>query len=421
MSDAVTALRAQVARQVAHWRVATAALGDLESFASASAWSSLEQYLGLALRSHLTDAVGRLGLEADALAADLRAARTGADLEQVRRRVIRFRHRYLQTETVMDFYGDAVNTRTNPHLAALLSACDAIAVQGMTQVLKPLGLDVPPVLTYLEKGMGAAITRFGLRLWDEGSLSPVAAIKITRHNLRRPTSLVHEIGHQIAHQTSWTPELATAIRARLGPVSPPVADAWVGWTSEVNADAFAFAHTGYASVAALHDVVAGEDRRVFSLPIGDPHPVPYLRVLLGARMCARAYGPGPWDDLTRAWIASHPLRGAPEAVRALIEGSLEHLGTIVDLCLFTPMRAFGGRPLAALVDPLAVSPDRLTSLDRDAQRGMDRSTYWLWQECTRLLALTGYKLATAPELAARLIEEQEAWMVRLGTTARAAA
>ena len=147
MSDTVTALRVQVARQVAHWRVATAALSDLATFASASAWSSLEQYLGLALRRHLTDAVGRLGLEADALTADLRAARSGTDLERVRRRVVRFRHRYLQTETVMDFYGDAVNTRTNPHLAALLSACDAIAVQGMTQVLKPLGLDVPPVLT----------------------------------------------------------------------------------------------------------------------------------------------------------------------------------------------------------------------------------------------------------------------------------
>lgn len=421
MSDAVTALRAQVARQVAHWGAATAALGDLESFASAPAWSSLEQYLGLALRRHLTDAVGRLRLEADALAADLRAARAGADLDRVRRRVIRFRRRYLQTETVMDFYGDAINTRTNPRLAALLSACDAIAVQGMTQALKPLGLDVAPVLTYLEKGMGGAITRFGLRLWDEGSLSPVAAIKITRHNLRRPTSLVHEIGHQFAHQTNWTPELAAAIRARLGPVSPPVAEAWAGWTSEVNADAFAFAHTGYASVAALHDVVADDDRRVFSLPIGDPHPVPYLRVLLGARMCARAYGPGPWDDLATAWTASHPLRAAPEAVRALIDGSLEHLGTIVDLCLFTPMRAFGGRPLAALVDPMAVGPERLASLDRDARRGMGRSTYWLWQECMRLLALAGFKLATTPELADSIIEEQETWMVRLSTTAKEAA
>jgi hypothetical protein len=46
-------------------------------------------------------------------------------------------------------------------------------------------------------------------------------------------------------------------------------------------DAFAFVHAGYASVAALHDVLAGEEGPVFRHIPGHPHPVSFVRVLLG--------------------------------------------------------------------------------------------------------------------------------------------
>ena len=38
-------------------------------------------------------------------------------------------------------------------------------------------------------------------------MNPVAAIKVTRHNLQRPTALIHEAGHQVAHITGWNEEL----------------------------------------------------------------------------------------------------------------------------------------------------------------------------------------------------------------------
>ncbi len=59
------------------------------------------------------------------------------------------------------------------------------------QLLDQLGKPTPVVLTYLKGGVGAAILKAGLRLWDRTSISPVAAIKITRHNLYRPTALIH--------------------------------------------------------------------------------------------------------------------------------------------------------------------------------------------------------------------------------------
>jgi hypothetical protein len=419
MIEHAAALRTQLQAQVAHWRAATVTLDDPGSFAPTEAWAGLEQYLGLTLRQHLAGVVGRLKRDADLLASELRSACDETELERLHHRLVAFKRRYSQAEIVLDFYGDAVNTRTSPRLAALLTACDTLATRSMITVLRPLGCAVPPVLTYVDKGMGASILRAGLRLWDPGAVSPVAAIKIVRHNLLFPTSLLHEAGHQVAYLTGWTDELAASIERELG--GSPIATTWAGWASEVTADVLAFAHTGYAAVAGLHEVVAGDARQVFRYPVGDPHPIPYLRVLFGVQMCRRMFGSGPWDDLGDVWTRSYPIRQADGSVRELIEQSFTHLPQLVEMCLLRPWSAFGGRSLIALVDPLEVSPARLARLEAEAQRGHGRSNLWLWQECVRLLALAGSRAATSPERAAAIAEAQEDWMLRLGQSVRAAA
>ena len=148
-------------------------------------------------------------------------------------------------------------------------------------------------MTYIDKGLGASILKAGLRLWDAGAVSPVAAVKITRHNLLRPTAVIHEAGHQVAHIADWNQELAAALSQGLAGTSGEIAGAWSCWASEIAADAVAFVHTGFASVAALHDVLAGEPSSVFRHTPGDPHPICYLRVLLGVEMCRYFYGAGP--------------------------------------------------------------------------------------------------------------------------------
>ena len=286
MTDEATGTRVQVARQVAHWQIAVVGLRDVTNFAAESAWRGVERYLDVALRRHLEGASDQLSRRADVLAAELRAATTAGELEQVRVHVVQFRRRYLQVETALSFFGEAINSRTTPRLGALLRACDALAVHSMESVLPPLRRDVPPVLTYVDKGLGASILRAGLRLWDGGTLSPAAAIKITRQNLLRPTALIHESGHQVAHILGWNEELAGALGQGLAE-SPEVAEAWAAWSSEIAADCFAFVHTGYGSVAALHDVVSG-GATVFRRVPADPHPVAYVRVLLGVPLHQRA-------------------------------------------------------------------------------------------------------------------------------------
>jgi len=411
----------QVARQVAHWTMAVSRMENLETLASPGAWAGLERYLGVALRQNLAEAVNRLQKEAAVLRAQFNAAQTADDLERVRALVVAFRGRYTRTETLVDFYGDAVNARTNPDIAALLRACDEMAVRSMAQVLDPLGKTIPPVLTYVDKGLGASILKAGLRLWDGGTLSAVAAVKITFHNLFRPTALIHETGHQAAHITGWNEELAEALERSLPGAPRDVAEVWGSWASEIAADTFAFAHTGYAAVVSLCDVLSGDEATVFQLRPGDPHPIPYIRVLLGTEMCTRFFGAGPWDDLASAWTRSYPLENAAgHGTEALLRRSLPLLPRVVELCLRTPMRAFGGRPLISLLDPGRVKPEALAQLELRAGGGLHTSQHWIWSECLRLLALSGLRAATMPERAPEILKRQEDWMMRLGMAAKVA-
>ena len=138
-------------------------------------------------------------------------------------------------------------------------------------------------------------------------------------------------------------------------------------------------------------------------------------------MCVRFFGAGPWDDLARAWLRAYPLASAPEDTRALAERSLPLLPRIAELCLLSPMRGFGGRPLVALVDPLRVRPDALARLAQEAGASLTTSSHWVRREALRLLALTSFRAATEPDRSPEIARQYEDWMLRLGTRLAAAA
>ena len=420
MNDSHVAIKTVLVRQVAHWTMAAARLQNLDDFASPSAWNGLERYLGLSIRRHLATVVAQLDREATLLQAALTAASSVAHLSPVRRQLLAFRTRYIQVETTLDFYADAINTRTAGATTGLLRACDTLAHRSMAQLLDPLGKPTSVVLTYLDKGLGASILKAGLRLWDRTSISPVAAIKITRHNLYRPTALIHESGHQVAHLVRWNDELASTLAAGLSGAPAGVAEAWASWASEIAADAFAFVHTGYASVAALHDVLDGGSSMVFRHTPGDPHPISYLRLLLGVEMCRQFYGTGPWDDLARSWTLLYPLERARGANESLLRASLPLLPRIVNITLRQPMQAFGGPPLASLINPERVKPETLRQLEQQLGDALYTSMHWIWTEALRLLALTGLRVAIMPETKANTFKQQEEWMLRLGGVLQAA-
>ena len=404
--------RTQLGRQIEHWAAASARLGDLDLFAATDAWVGLENYLNLRLRESLQGAVSNLQQDVTQLRRLWLQADTKQALKKLQQLIVRVRRQYLRVETLLDFYVDAINTRANPRMAALLTACDRMVFRSMQGILTPLGKQIPPILTYIGEGLGAAILKAGLRLWDRHTESPAASIKLARHNLYRPTALIHEAGHQVAHILGWNQELAEVFSREL---PEAVAPTWASWASEVAADTFAFAHTGYAAVAGLHDVVAHNPRSVFQFIEGDPHPISYIRVLLGVEMCRQFYGRGPWDGMEQAWRFHYPLSTADSEVRSLMDGSLRALPKVAAVCLREPLRTFGSRPLIHFVNPGRVSPQSLLAMEEKLGKSLYLSSHWLETESLRILALTGYRIAVAPRRAAALIRQQEEWMQRAGT------
>jgi len=418
VAEAKDKSRIQVERQVAHWVAAVRGLEGWEKWASADAWRGLEQYLGLTLRDNLASAIGRLRQHAEQLEAQAKTPPSAQPTERLRRSLLALRGEYLRAETMLDFFGDAINTRTGPEISALLRGCDILATESMRQLLDQFNKKTPPVLTYVDKGLGASVLKAGLRLWDGVTINPVSAIKIVRHNLRRPSSLFHEAGHQVAHQLGWNDEMAGALAEALRDAPLGIVEAWTGWASEVVGDVFAFVHTGYASVAALHDVLAGEEETVFALRPGDPHPVSFIRVLLGAEMCRHCYGAGPWDDLAASWADTHPLERAPGEARELLAQSIPLLPAVVRASLRKPLRAFGGKAIVQCLDPQRVSPAQLAELEKAAGGALSTSTHWAGREAIRITALTGYRSATAPAESARYWRMQEDLMMLLGGMTR---
>jgi hypothetical protein len=419
VTPSVADLRRETGRQLEHWRLAAVRLGDLDAVAPASLWHGLEHYLGVSLRQTLREIVARLIRTADDIARRLARANSPDAVAEIRTALLALRRSYSRAETSVDFFEDALATRSAPETGALLRACDHIATRSMAEALTPLGRQVPAALTYLDAGLGASVLKAGLRLWDGTAENPVAAIKVTRHNVLRPTAVIHEAGHQVANMLGWNEQLRTALLAT--GADRRTGETYASWATEIAADAFAFAHTGYASVAALHDVIDGPDDGVFQYLPADPHPVGYVRLLLAVEWCRLSYGAGPWDVMAATWSAHHPVTRAPDDLREFLAACVAALPQIAAVVLRDTYPAFSGGALTSIVDPQRVSPAALAQLEGSLGNAAPTSPYWLWNESIRLLALNGYRAAEGAMGLRAAAARQEQWMLRLGGLRQVAA
>lgn len=413
MEVVLNPVRNSLSRQVNHWLQAAKRLSALEHLASGNAWQGLDPVISTTLRKSLQTSVDALMTQSMELVRKLESSGDPDTLRNVRRGLNLLRDRYLKAEETIHFYTEAINSRTTPNVAALLRACDILCVRSMEELLKPLGKQTPYVITYVEKGIGASILKAGLRLWD-GNMSSLAAIKITQHNLFRPTAIIHETGHQVAHMLNWTDELANGFIRGMQQHPQQVGQAFASWASEIAADAFAFVHTGYASVAALHDVLSGAPQNVFAYHAHDPHPICYLRVLMSTEMCRQHYGEGPWDDLERSFRNDYDINQINYPWTSLIQECEKAMPDAVKMILNAPYNAFRQKSLAEMIPPSRVSPSALEKLEQQAGAALYTSHAWIWKECIRILALVGYKIGIGEGDLTSYYKQQEDWMIKLG-------
>ncbi|HXI51583.1 MAG TPA: hypothetical protein VNH84_08760, partial [Candidatus Saccharimonadales bacterium] len=65
-------------------------------------------------------------------------------------------------------------------------------------------------------------------------------------------------------------------------------------------------------------------------------------------------------------------------------------------------------------------PTELQALETRLGSSLYTSMHWVWSECLRLLALTGWQVAATPATAGEVLKLQEASMLRLGGSLQAA-
>jgi hypothetical protein len=269
--------------------------------------------------------------------------------------------------TFFDTYMDVLTQRHSPELGPILAGCDVLALEAMRRDHPALALIEPP-LVYCERGVGAAIARESVPFPD-GSSNPMPLIQIPyarmseKYNL---TSLLHEAGHQALHRLQLVDKLSKLVAVALteSGASTTLAGLFALWMSEIGPDFWAFGLTGFAEAAAAQELFAMPASQALRIAGGDPHPPPYIRVLLCFDWCSRAWGRGMWDDREREWLEMYPLTGVPSETRQLLEEARRYVPVVGKALFAANFRVLGGRRLLDLLDLPAVAPARLQEIAR---------------------------------------------------------
>ncbi|MDQ1835354.1 hypothetical protein [Massilia scottii] len=323
-----------------------------------SAQAALERYL----------VTGRRELQALVAAFQhwLAGARDTASASEAQRRFTFLRLKFNATLTQFDLFNDVITQRSEHENGVWLSGLDAVAADALT--LPGDYYRLPPVVCYLDRGPGAAIRRARTRL-PGGGENPVAVVRVPRERMIGSgiaSSLIHEVGHQGAALLDLVNSLRPELQAmqQSDPARREVWQWWERWISEIVADFWSVARVGVVSTLGLIGVVSLPRVFVFRLSPDDPHPIPWIRVMLSCAMGQALYPHPQWERLANVWHDYYPSATlAPETVDLLAR--LRH-GMPAFVALLTRHRpaALRGKSLPDVLDVAARQPAALSALYR---------------------------------------------------------
>ncbi|MBX3606677.1 MAG: hypothetical protein KF788_15465 [Piscinibacter sp.] len=316
----------------------------------------------VAIERHL--ALGRHDLER-AIRGFMTWLRTGARMESAeaaQRRFTQLRLRFNVALTQFDLFSDVLTQRSESESGVWLSGLDAAATDALT--LTGRWYVVPPVVCYLDRGAGAAIRRARTRL-PGGGENPLAVIRVPRERMVGSgiaSSLVHEVGHQGAALLDLVASLRPTLQALQrdpDPAQREVWQLWERWISEIVADFWAVARVGVASTLGLIAVVSLPRAFVLRIDIGDPHPSPWIRVLLSCTIGNTLYPHPQWDRIAAMWASFYPLQGIDAARRDLLDRLRATMGTFVSLLANHRPRSLRGRSMREVLAGAERTPHAL--------------------------------------------------------------
>lgn len=288
----------------------------------------------------------------------------GAGPEAAHRRFVFLRLRFNAVLNQFDLFSDVITQRSEHETGVWLSGLDVVSADALHL---PGGYyQAPPVICYLDRGVGAAIRRARTRL-PGGGENPVAVIRVPRERMVGhgiASSLIHEVGHQAAALLDLVNSLRPVLRG-LQAGTPSAATAWRFWElwiSEIVADFWSVARVGVTSTLGLIGVVGLPRPFVFRINADDPHPAPWIRVKLSCAMGRALYPHPQWDRIEALWDAFYPVAALERERLELLRTLQAHIPAFVSLLINHRPQSLRGRSLVEVMNVEERQPARLQAL-----------------------------------------------------------
>lgn len=265
----------------------------------------------------------------------------------------------------LDIFSDALTQRGEHDTGIWLGGLDALAEDALSIAKSHASL--PPLITYLDRGHGAAIRRARTRL-PGGKKNPVAVIRVPRERMISSgiaSSLIHEVGHQGAALLGLIPSIKKSISPK--EVGGTNAIAWKllsRWISEILSDCWSVGMLGISATAGLMGVVSLPRYFVFRANLDDPHPFPWIRVKISCAFGEALYPDGQWRKLDQLWQKLYPLEGLPAKQIRLIRQLEKTIPEFVRLVLNHRPRSLKGKSLKSIFPKTTRQPAKLRALFR---------------------------------------------------------
>jgi hypothetical protein len=285
-----------------------------------------------------------------------------ATSEKAYRRFTLLRLRFHAVLSQLDIFADVLNQRSEHDTGVWLAGLDAAAADALAL---PGGYyETPPVICYLDRGIGAAIRRARTRL-PGGGENPVAIVRVPRERMIGGSGISSSLIHEVGHQASAILDLVNSLRPVLQGLKRMQSQwriawhLWDRWTSEVLADFWSVARVGIGSTLGLMGVVSLPRAFVFRLNLDAPHPVPWIRVKLSCAIGQALYPDPQWERLSALWESFYPVSDLNEEKRNLFAILMKTMPGFVTLLVHHRPKALRGR---SLVEALRVKDRQPTKL-----------------------------------------------------------
>jgi hypothetical protein len=232
-----------------------------------------------------------------------------------------------------------------------------LAVQ--QNIIKATELREPPLVYCTAESSAATWVRGSRpndgRRYDLGeSTLPIPVIELPWDHLGSAweyLSLHHEVGHDIEADLKLRSVLASTLQQKLAAANVPKArtDAWLAWQGEVFADLCAIRLAGPAFVDALTQLLLLPPATVKRYDPADPHPTPYLRILMNTAY-VRTLGASPQmadhaDTLDTDWLKMY----GSQSGNTVIDGARGDFAIVFDALMNQALTELKGQTVASLL------------------------------------------------------------------------